>query len=466
MTSQISRRDVLRSGLGTASIALLPWSGRAFGRSVARDAEPHYFMQIMLPDGLDCSYMFDARPLAMTAANLQSNYLAEEPTQWTGSNGQSTWATRLVQPLAPFRDRFSVLNGVVMAASFDGHDQNTNQLFTGNPFGGESFVPHLNAGDGRTSIDYVQMGLLYADVTNAGASMPVQPASAYALVNRLRAAAQLEEADPLWRFVKSRMAAAGQGRGRFSAAAGLMGDGAIEAPGLAAKLRGLDIAVPNPEDDLGDSLKVIAQFFRADVSRAAVITIRPKSTDPQSFATLDTHGADQAKDSASFIGSVVEQLVKVIDSLASTPFDEHRSMLDMTTIAVGSEFSRTMRQRGAAIDETGTDHNPLRNSILLGGKGVRGGLVVGESDSRTPDEVLSGAHRTFDPEHLKVMGRPFDPRSMRPVDALPNEYFADQYLSAATVANTIYTIFGVDASKHWKADRNSDAAQPLRGLLT
>ena len=44
----------------------------------------------------------------------------------------------------PFRDRFSVLNGVYMTPSFDGHLQNMNFLFTGNPFGGDSFVPHLN----------------------------------------------------------------------------------------------------------------------------------------------------------------------------------------------------------------------------------------------------------------------------------------------------------------------------------
>jgi hypothetical protein len=245
-----------------------------------------------------------------------------------------------------------------------------------------------------------------------------------------------------------------------------MDAGMAEAPALATTLRTLDIQAPTEGNDLGDSLKIVSQFFRADVTRSAIITIRPVAAAGQQFATLDTHGPEDAKRSESTIGSVVEQLATVFAALQSTPYDDHRSMLDMTTVAVGSEFSRTMRQRDLPIDATGTDHNPLRNSLLIGGKGIRGGLVVGESDSRTPDEVLSQAHKTFDPEHLKVMGRPFDIQTMRPVEALPETYEPSHYISAATVVNTLYTAFGVDAAHFWKPDRGSEAAQPLRGLLT
>ena len=95
--------------------------------------------------------MFDARPLAMTAAGKIQNYLGQDPAPWTGKNGLITGATSLVKPLSPFKDRFSVMNGVVMTPSFDGHAQNMNFLFTGDPFGGDSFIPHLNVERGRTS---------------------------------------------------------------------------------------------------------------------------------------------------------------------------------------------------------------------------------------------------------------------------------------------------------------------------
>ena len=130
----LSRREFIRLGtLGAGSI-LLP--GVDIVEAAEPEQEPHFFLLIVLDGGADPSYMFDARPLSMTAAGKIQNYLGEEPSVWTDRNGQSTLATRLVAPLGKFRDRFSILNGVYMTPSFDGHLQNMNFLFSGNPFGG------------------------------------------------------------------------------------------------------------------------------------------------------------------------------------------------------------------------------------------------------------------------------------------------------------------------------------------
>ena len=56
----------------------------------------------------------------------------------------------------------------------------------------------------------------------------------------------------------------------------------------------------------------------------------------------------------------------------------------------------------------GTDHNPLANTVLIGGAGIKSGLVIGASDFRTATESLSGAHLQLDRDRVKVMGRPFD----------------------------------------------------------
>ena len=90
--------------------------------------EPHFFLMINIPDGLDTSYLFDARPLAMTEKSLQVNYLSEAPVPFVGTNGGSTLRTSLTEPLMKWSSRFSVINGVVMSPSFDGHDQNMNIL--------------------------------------------------------------------------------------------------------------------------------------------------------------------------------------------------------------------------------------------------------------------------------------------------------------------------------------------------
>src|SRR5690606_17616615 len=135
-----NRRQVIKAG-GTA--AVVSAGGPLARPALAESTEPHFFLQVVASDGWDVSYIFDARPLAMTEAGKSANYLGETPSVWRGGNGQTTLSTRVVDPLRPYADRFSVLNGVLMAPSFDGHDQNMNQFLTGNPFGGESFIPHL-----------------------------------------------------------------------------------------------------------------------------------------------------------------------------------------------------------------------------------------------------------------------------------------------------------------------------------
>src|SRR5258705_7381138 len=137
-----SRRNFLKISVGVAGTVLLPRTSVLEAGEPRED--PHFFLMIVLNGGADSSYMFDARPLSMTAAGKIQNYLGEAPSPWVGRNGTHALASPLTKPLAPFRDRFSVLNGVYMTPSFDGHLQNMNFLFTGNPFGGDSFIPHLN----------------------------------------------------------------------------------------------------------------------------------------------------------------------------------------------------------------------------------------------------------------------------------------------------------------------------------
>src|SRR5690606_15096378 len=130
-----------------------------------------------------------------------------------------------------------------------------------------------------------------------------------------------------------------------------------------------------------------------------------------------------------------------------------------------SEVSRTMRQNGLPIEEIGTDHNPLNNTVLIGGKGVRGGYVVGESDFRTADEELSGAHIAFDPRHVKVMGKPFDFKSGRPRSDKPASYDEADFLTINNVANTVYKLFGVGQEQWRVLGRTERKAQPLDLIL-
>jgi hypothetical protein len=123
-----------------------------------------------------------------------------------------------------------------------------------------------------------------------------------------------------------------------------------------------------------------------------------------------------------------------------------------------------MRQLGRPIDDTGTDHNPLSNSVLIGGAGIKSGLVLGASDFQTATETLSGAHQALDPEGLKIMGRPFDFATSKPRTDLPATFDPADYLQVASVINTVYSLFGV-ASDKWRLVERGGAVAPVLSAL-
>ena len=453
-----TRRDVIKLGAIGAGTIMLPGIGAA--EPIApKDAE-HFFLMIVLEGGADPSYMFDARPLSMTRAGKIQNYLGEEPAVWTGANGISTLATRLVSPLRPLRDRFTVLNGVYMTPSFDGHLQNMNFLFSGSPFGGDSFVPHLNLAEtGRTpgSLDAVlPTEPVFVNVNNHSGVVPLQPKSLEQLAERLSHSKPPEDHDKLGDFIRSRLAASASGNGRFAAGARLMLSALEQAPDVHRKLARLEVpgAGLTPEQQ---TIALLAECFRLSLSRSAIYVLREQ---------FDVHDADQAKQQPDLFEDAMLKIAALLRALVETPFDEKRSLIDVTTVMVASEFGRTMRAPDMDIANTGTNHNQYTNSVLIGGKGIRGGLVIGASDLPDEKAKVSRAHLAMDPVLEKVMGRPFDFKTLRARADLPNTFDIQDYLTIGSVVNTLYAMFGVPKSRYRSVGRSLPAAPVLHGLLT
>ncbi len=455
-----TRRDVLKFGLAGAATLLLPnfsFLGPAEAEALAED--PHFFLMIVLSGGADSSYMFDARPLAMTAAGKIQNYLGQDPAPWTGSNGLITGATSLVKPLSPFRDRFSVVNGVVMTPSFDGHAQNMNFLFTGDPFGGDSFIPHLNIeADGHhgDSVDaIVPADSPEFNPLNHSGVIPLVPKALRGLPERLRQLPPAHAGDPLTDFVRSRLDAAAHGNGSLSGGASLMLSALDNSPEVHRKLASLSPNDPERSDE-DQSIALIADCFRLSLSRAAIYVL------PEQF---DVHAPELAKAQPALFGSAIDKLSVLLRGLAETAFDKKRSIFDVTTIMVASEFGRTLRAPDVKIDATGTNHNQYSNSILMGGKGVRGGMVIGASDLADLAAPISKAHLAVDPVLEKAVGRPFDFASLRPRSDLPEAFDIDDYLTIGSVVNTLYSVFNVPKSHYRRMGRDKQTAPVLGGLL-
>jgi hypothetical protein len=123
--------------------------------------------------------------------------------------------------------------------------------------------------------------------------------------------------------------------------------------------------------------------------------------------------------------------------------------------------------RAWSFDETGTDHNPFTNTFLIGGKGIRGGLVLGESDFATIAERdhLSKAHLQHDRERWLMMGRPFDFATYRPRGDLPDAFDLSDYLSCGSVINTVLATLGIDRKQWLTQGRTGPAFKELRSIM-
>jgi hypothetical protein len=388
----------------------------------------------------------------MTASGAIQNYRGgSAPTPWTGSNGVSTLATDITQPLAPFKPYFSILNGVMMSPAFDGHDQNFNFLFTGNPFGGENFVPHLNLG--ARPLDAIQKGRVRATLTNSGATVPISVASAGKLVASLGRQPPLDPSSALFAFMNSRFQAISTaGTGALSSGSLGMWQAFQGAPALSGMLSGIQATGNESESNF---VKLAAQFFKSGAAGAAIIV--PDT----STVEYDTHDVASAQAQPAAFALWVSIVASILQTLKDTPFDSARSLMDVTTFMITPEFGRTMKQYGKPVDQTGTDHNPLSNSVLIGGKGIQGGLVMGASDYAASTETLSGAHLALDALKLKVMGRPFDFSTGLSRTDLPTTFHAGDYLGFNSIVNTIYKMYGVPSGKWRLVERNGVTAPVL-----
>ena len=466
----LNRRDLLKNAaqysvlagaasmLGSKAFALPSTPG-----ANSDPSNPHYFLQINIPGGMDASYLFDARPLDMTKNNLLANYHGKDPILYQGTNGETTYRTSLTDPLMKYQSLFSVVNGVVMSPSLVGHDQLMNVLMTGNPFGGDSFLPWTT--NKKLPLDYLTTGpMLFSQINNGEGSMQLDPMACKQLAAKMQKIANNQS---ITNFIRSRTEALGQGKTSLAASSRRMA-GSVGALGdLAAKLSQVQI----PENDtsgisdkkerflkdIHSNTIMLSEFMRNGLTNAGVLLL---------FDNIDSHDHDTASKLPATLGMYCEAIASVFAYFDSVSMPSGGSLLDHTTFLIGSEFSRTMRQPGVAIDKTGTDHNPLTNSLIVGGKGVKGGQVIGQSDFSSPTETLSPAHLSADPTKLMIMGRPFDFAAGRTMTgALPQTFDVTQYIGASNVTNTIQEILGIAPERRLLMGRNMPAAVSLKGLI-
>ena len=188
----------------------------------------------------------------MTRAGKIQNYLGEEPGVWTGSNGATTLATRLVAPLRPFSDRFSVLNGVYMTPELRRPPAEHELPVLGQPVRRRFLHPAPQLGRDRPrrrarSMPCCRPRPCSSTSTTIRASCRSSPTRSSSWRERLREAEPPRADDKLGRFIRSRLTAGASGEGRMAAGARLMLSSLDQAPDVHRKLAALRV----PREDLG-----------------------------------------------------------------------------------------------------------------------------------------------------------------------------------------------------------------------
>ena len=131
------------------------------------------------------------------------------------------------------------------------------------------------------------------------------------------------------------------------------------------------------------------------------------------FVTVHSGGWDNHSGIENAMKRHSSNLDPAISSLVSDL--DQRGLLDDTIVMVMGEFGRTPKVNGGA----GRDHWGNVMSVLIGGGGLKGGQIVGESDSKgaspikravKPAHMLHTIYKQFgiDPQitHINHSGRP------------------------------------------------------------
>jgi hypothetical protein len=462
ITYRMSRREVLFKSLGLPFLSTLPASLLARNRD-----DPHFFMQIVLEEGYDSLYMFDSRPLSFTAAGKIAHFTQSEPELWEGLNGGKAFVASSFNRLRSFEHLYSVINGVHMPLGFDGHDENVKALFSANPFGGTYFATSLSTNS--KPLDYVKIALITPDgIINNQNSLALNPDVANTLAEQ--AARLMTDSgtvpEPWSKWAVTRAKECAKGSGMFSNGCQRFYSSIESYPELARRLANTQVEPDGEKSDLEKAVQVGIKYFKAGISNSALIGRFGNG--------FDTHSPAEAKESHGLFITLADELARVFELLRGTPFDHQRSMLDVTTVMIGSEFNRTHLQTNKAVDESGTDHNPLGNSIILAGKGVRPGMVVGATDLDQLDgnqfKQVSKAHLSQDEKLFMRIGKAFDFAEQKPMDVLMDVYRREDYITIESVINTINQIFGVKKDQ-WLTHQsnvqggNSSVAKSLHSLV-
>lgn len=378
------RRDFFKlSGglfLGSQLASLFPFYARA-----ANGDDPHMFLTIRVWGGMDC--VLGLNPWTATVPDSGDLFLDEGYTFKTGVGGTQLNLGPSAFALEKFAHQLAVVNGVFMGPTDVGHPAAQNYITTAK---GSPNVPHFIAELAeffrRGNVNKQETILFNAELKtfdlNDLTRLPLQRLKQLALENLIpKEKVPFDSQPPL-----------SEGDSTVARAQARIKAGRLSQEVFFAKYR----EIAKIMKDLGhgdaaiESELVAAAAFASDRAHFAQV-------DWSYLAQLDSHQnyPKEHQQSQKVAWDRLAVMLEVMSVLThhktgKAIFPHH------ATILVISEFSRL-----PYLNESfGKDHDFFDNSVLLGGRGIRGGRVIGENhlfkrDHRRRLSQLSGCHIDF-----------------------------------------------------------------------
>ena len=373
---EISRRTLLRLGVSSAALMMLPWPRRA---AWAQAANPHFLVTFFGDGGWDVTQVFDVHdPLDTTDGvdvDVPEVISGLPPSQIATAGGITYMSNPTTRPavdtfFANWGARTAIVNGINTRST--SHDQSRQLVLTGyldptradfavmaaRQNGAEMPLPHLLMSGPSFSGPFAGLsGRVGAQLGTALAYNripdPNAPDTQQLAVSAL-GEAYVQQALEWERLLE--VPSATSGKGSQFRDANQRGD----------KLVRLAASLPR-NSGTGTQLAVsLGNAFRSGMTTSVTV---------ENVGGFDTH-SDNTQQNARW-----EQLFTFLDQfmagLAGQPGLVSPSLLDETTVVYCSEFGRTPQLNG----DNGKDHHPW-TSILLAGKRVRPSVTVGQTDGQ------------------------------------------------------------------------------------
>jgi uncharacterized protein (DUF1501 family) len=416
----LPRRQFLKQSAAAGAILLSPGllARTAWAREPRRR---HFFVLLRTYGGMDATLGLDPQDASLVSGGYDplDLFLEYRPEDIVRKNGLRFGPSAV--PLAPFADRCVAVNGIFMNPDDAGHDPLDQYANTGSSTSKAATL----SGEVALACGLAPLGVLFNSASFFFANKEIAVEQIGALAASLEAK---DISDEVRRA--SRMEATPLSRAE------------ADYVGSAQSLSQLKEHVTRfRQSGVDDELAVVAGAFLAQCSRHAYIDMTGNSPIGGKLGVLDTHAGHENVHMASQM-KVWTRVAEIFSFFQKTPYRDG-SLFDETTFLVTSEFSRRPFLNGGR----GKDHNPLTNSMLLAGKGIRGGRTIGASIARTRKQTGNGI--------AMHMARAYD-FSRKKVAESPT---ADTFITPANIAATLFAIFGKENPKLF------EGARPLEDAL-